>query len=275
MKAGTSPLITPVATPPAVATEPVLGVPLAITDYERTLDWIDATAASAEKGYVCVAAVHTVMACQEDAELRDAVLAADFTVPDGQPLVWALNALGHELPDRVYGPELMSRYCARCAELGHRVWLCGGHDAGALAQLERSLQLRYPGIAIAGTESPPHRPHTAAEDDRLASRINADGPDVVFVGLGAPRQEKWMARMRSKLDAPVLMGVGAAFDFLAGTKRQAPAWMQRTGLEWLFRLSQEPLRLFPRYARHNPAFVAAFARQYLRERRRPPVAPAN
>ena len=167
------------------------------------------------------------MVSRHDPEMRSALAGSSLTVPDGRPLVWALNALGESLPDRVYGPELMSRYCARCAERGHRVWLCGGHDSDALAQLAARAQQRYPGIVIAGAESPPHRPHTAAEDEQLAGRINADGPDVVFVGLGAPRQEKWMARMRPKLEAPVLMGVGAAFDFLAGTKRQAPAWMQR------------------------------------------------
>ncbi len=253
----------------------LLGVPVSLTDYAQAIEVMDIIVARRDRGYVCAIAVHALMVSRSDPELRAALAGSSLTVPDGRPLVWALNALGESLPDRVYGPELMSRYCARCTERGHRVWLCGGHDSDALAQLERSLRQRYPGIVIAGTESPPHRPHTAAEDEQLAGRINADSPDVVFVGLGAPRQEKWMARMRSKLDAPVLMGVGAAFDFLAGTKRQAPAWMQRTGLEWLFRLSQEPLRLFPRYARTNPAFVAAFARQYLRERRRPPVAPAD
>jgi N-acetylglucosaminyldiphosphoundecaprenol N-acetyl-beta-D-mannosaminyltransferase len=245
----------------------LLGVPVSLTDYAQAIEVMDDLVARRDRGYVCAIAVHALMESRRDPELRSALAGSTLTVPDGRPLVWALNALGESLPDRVYGPELMSRYCGRCAERGHRVWLCGGKDAAALAQLERSLQQRHPGIVIAGTEAPPHRPHTAAEDDERAARINGGNPDVVFVGLGAPRQEKWMARLRPKLEAPVLVGVGAAFDFLAGTKRQAPPWMQRAGLEWLFRLSQEPLRLFPRYARTNPAFVAAFARQYLSERR--------
>jgi N-acetylglucosaminyldiphosphoundecaprenol N-acetyl-beta-D-mannosaminyltransferase len=190
-----------------------------------------------------------------------------LNVPDGRPLVWALNTLGEHLPDRVYGPELMDRYCGRAAERGHRVWLYGGHTPRALEQLVAALRDRHPQIAIVGAWSPPHRPLTTDEEREVAERINHDRPDVVWVGIGVPKQEKWMARMRPLLEAPVLVGVGAAFDFLAGRKRQAPPWMQRRGLEWLFRLSQEPRRLVGRYLRYNPAFVAAFARQYLREGR--------
>jgi N-acetylglucosaminyldiphosphoundecaprenol N-acetyl-beta-D-mannosaminyltransferase len=133
----------------------------------------------------------------------------------------------------------------------------------------RALERRHPGLSVAGAWSPPHRPLTAQEERDVAHRIDSDAADVVWVGLGVPKQELWMARMRPRLQAPVLVGVGAAFDFLAGRKRQAPAWMQARGLEWLFRLSQEPARLLPRYLRYNPAFVAAFARQYVRERGRP------
>jgi N-acetylglucosaminyldiphosphoundecaprenol N-acetyl-beta-D-mannosaminyltransferase len=131
----------------------------------------------------------------------------------------------------------------------------------------RALERRHPGLRIAGGWSPPHRPLTEAEERDVVRRIDSDAADVVWVGLGVPKQELWMARMRPRLRAPVLVGVGAAFDFLAGRKRQAPAWMQARGLEWLFRLSQEPVRLLPRYLRYNPAFVAAFIRQYVRERR--------
>jgi N-acetylglucosaminyldiphosphoundecaprenol N-acetyl-beta-D-mannosaminyltransferase len=164
----------------------------------------------------------------------------------------------------------MARYCRRAAERGHRVWLYGGYDEAALEQLVAVLEERYPGIRVAGGYSPPHRTLTADEETELANRINADAPDVVWVGVGVPKQEKWMAHMRPRLDPPLLVGVGAAFDFEAGLKRQAPSWMQRRGLEWLFRLSQEPRRLGPRYLRYNPRFVAAFLRQYLRERRRVP-----
>jgi N-acetylglucosaminyldiphosphoundecaprenol N-acetyl-beta-D-mannosaminyltransferase len=245
----------------------VLGVPLAITDYERTLDWVDGSVEAGRRGYVCVAAVHTVMACQEDPELRAAVLGGTFTVPDGQPLVWALNALGHGLPHRVYGPELMDRACARAAQTGQRHYLYGGRNPGALAELARVLRLRHPGLKIVGGHCPPFRPLTDAEEDAVAAEINRSGADVVWVGIGVPKQEKWMARMRDRLDAPVLVGVGAAFDFHAGLVPQAPDALQRLGLEWAFRLVQEPRRLWRRYLRYNPRFVLGFLRQYLRHLR--------
>jgi N-acetylglucosaminyldiphosphoundecaprenol N-acetyl-beta-D-mannosaminyltransferase len=266
-----SPTPIPAHSPPPEAAVPpaaveVLGVPLALLDYERTLDWIDATVASRSRGYICVAATHTVMACGEDPELHAAVTAADFTVPDGQPLVWALNLLGHRLEDRVYGPELMERACARAARTGQRMYLYGGRNPGALAQLARVLRLRYPGIKLVGGYAPPFRDLEPEEADRIAADINAARPDVVWVGIGVPRQEKWMSRMRERLEAPVLIGVGAAFDFNAGLVPQAPARMQRLGLEWLFRLIQEPRRLWRRYLRYNPRFVTGFARQLATER---------
>jgi N-acetylglucosaminyldiphosphoundecaprenol N-acetyl-beta-D-mannosaminyltransferase len=254
----------PAVVPPAIPAEPVLGIPLALTDYERTLDWIDAAAESRHRGYVCVAATHTVMACQEDAELREAVLGADFTVPDGQPLVWALNALGAGLGDRVYGPDLMEQACARAARTGRRFYLYGGRNQGALVELTRALRLQHPGLKVVGGHAPPFRALSRAEEDAVVADINRARPDVVWVGIGVPKQEKWMARMRDRLDAPVLVGVGAAFDFHAGLIPQAPAWMQRAGLEWLFRLVQEPRRLWRRYLRYNPRFVTGFARQYAR-----------
>jgi N-acetylglucosaminyldiphosphoundecaprenol N-acetyl-beta-D-mannosaminyltransferase len=251
---------------PRVAEEHVLGIPLALTDYEKTLDWMDAAIAHRSKSYLCVAAVHTVMLCHEDEELRDAVLNSDFTVPDGQPLVWAMNALGHDLPSRVYGPELMERACARAAGTGVRMYLYGGRNQGALVQLALNLRQRFPGLQIVGGYSPPYRELTGEEEDAVAAEINRSRADIVWVGIGAPKQEKWMAKMRKRLDAPVLVGVGAAFDFHAGLVAQAPAWMQRVGLEWLFRLGTEPRRLWRRYARYNPLFVRGFARQYVRHR---------
>jgi N-acetylglucosaminyldiphosphoundecaprenol N-acetyl-beta-D-mannosaminyltransferase len=256
-----------VAALPPVPQAPVLNLPLALTDYERTLDWIDAAVAQGAREYVCVAAVHTVMEAREDVELRAAVAGAAFTVPDGQPLVWALRALGHDIGARVYGPDLMARACERAARSGQRQFLYGGRDTGALAQLERRLRARFPGLQLVGGHAPPFRELTAAELDAVAAEINAARPDVVWVGLGVPKQEKWMAAMRARLDAPVLIGVGAAFDFHAGLVPQAPPWMQRAGLEWLFRLRQEPRRLWRRYARHNPRFLAGFARQWAAERR--------
>jgi N-acetylglucosaminyldiphosphoundecaprenol N-acetyl-beta-D-mannosaminyltransferase len=252
------------AVPPASVE--VLGIPLALTDYERTIDWMDAAVAAGHRGYICVAAVHTVMACQEDDELRAAVLGSDLTVPDGQPLVWAMNALGHDLSSRVYGPDLMARYCERAALTGSRMFLYGGRNQGALVQLALNLRTRYPGLNIVGGYAPPFRPLTGEEETFVLDEINRSQADVVWVGIGVPKQEKWMAAMRARLRAPVLVGVGAAFDFHAGLVPQAPSWMQSMGLEWAYRLLQEPGRLWRRYLRYNPRFVAGFLRQWLAHR---------
>jgi N-acetylglucosaminyldiphosphoundecaprenol N-acetyl-beta-D-mannosaminyltransferase len=262
------PATAPAAAPGRPTSEAVLGVPLALVDYRHTLDWIDAAVERGHRGYICVAATHTVVACQEDDELRSAVLGADLTVPDGQPLVWALRLLGHPLESRVYGPDLMEAACARAALTGRRFYLYGGRNPGALAQLARQLRLRHPGLQIVGGHAPPFRPLTPEEEDRVAADINRSRADVVWVGIGVPKQEKWMAHMRDRLDAPVLIGVGAAFDFHAGLIPQAPAWLQRHGMEWAFRLAHEPRRLWRRYLRYNPRFVAGFARQYAASRRR-------
>jgi N-acetylglucosaminyldiphosphoundecaprenol N-acetyl-beta-D-mannosaminyltransferase len=255
----------PVPSPPTVA---VTGARLALIDYERTLDWIEAMAATGERGYVCVCNVHTVTAAREDDELRAALQASSFNVPDGQPLVWALAALGYRLSGRVYGPELMARACARAAGGGLRFYLYGGRNQGALVQLALNLRRRYPGINIVGGYAPPHRELTAEEGDAIVDEINRSRADVVWVGIGVPKQEKWMARMRGRLDAPVLVGVGAAFDFHAGLVPQAPPWVQRVGLEWFYRLVHEPRRLWKRYLRYNPRFVYALANQLLSERQR-------
>jgi N-acetylglucosaminyldiphosphoundecaprenol N-acetyl-beta-D-mannosaminyltransferase len=248
-------------------TTSVLGVPLALTDYERTMDWMDATVQARGKGYICVAATHTVVACQDDPELAAAVHGASLVVPDGQPVVWAMNALGHDLSSRVYGPDLMARYCERSALTGARMFLYGGRNQGALVQLALNLRRLYPGLQIVGGYSPPFRTMSDEEREAVVAEINHAKPDVVWVGIGVPKQEKWMASLRERLDAPVLVGVGAAFDFHAGLVPQAPSWMQSSGLEWLYRLLQEPRRLWRRYLTYNPRFVLGFARQYVRHRR--------
>jgi N-acetylglucosaminyldiphosphoundecaprenol N-acetyl-beta-D-mannosaminyltransferase len=254
----------PVSAPDTVE---VLGVPLGLTDYESALDWIDATVANRDRGYVCVCNVHAVMASAEDPALRTALLGSQLNVPDGQPLVWAMNLLGHPLRARVYGPELMARSCARSAESGQRLYLYGGRNQGALVQLALNLRQTYPGVRIVGGYSPPHRPLTDEERSAVIREINGSHADVVWVGIGVPKQEKWMAEMRDELEAPVLVGVGAAFDFHAGLVPQAPAVLQESGLEWAYRLAHEPRRLWRRYLRYNPRFVHAFARQLIEHRR--------
>jgi N-acetylglucosaminyldiphosphoundecaprenol N-acetyl-beta-D-mannosaminyltransferase len=251
-----------------VRTRELLGVPIAMTDYEQAMDVMDGMVARRERGYVCAVAVHALTVAYSDPEMRAALLGSTLTVPDGMPLVWAANLLGENLRQRVYGPELMRRYSQRCATQGHRVWLYGGRDQGHLVQLALRLRQDHDGIKIVGGYSPPFRPLTAEEEDALVEQINHSKPDVLWVGIGVPKQEKWMARMRERLDVPVMCAVGAAFDFHAGRISQAPGWMQDRGLEWTYRIAQEPRRLLPRYLYYNPRFLLAFARQLARERRR-------
>lgn len=253
--------------PPAPQSTEVLGVPIALTDYQRTLDWIDGAIDAGHQGYLCVAPVNLVMLAQDDEAVASAVAGADFVVPDGQPLVWALRALGAERPSRVYGPDLMIEACQRAAQTGSKMYLFGGRNNGALVQLTLNLRRRFPGLQIVGGHSPPYRPATADEEIAIAEEINASGADIVWVGTGQPKQELWMAQMRPMLKAPLLIGVGAAFDFHAGLVPQAPALLQEAGLEWAYRLAREPRRLWRRYLHYNPRFVIEFAGQ-LRSRGR-------
>jgi N-acetylglucosaminyldiphosphoundecaprenol N-acetyl-beta-D-mannosaminyltransferase len=257
----------PPATPAPPARAEILGIPLAISDYEEVLDWMEAMIATNSPGYVTAVAVNLVMLAQEEPDTLAATLGATLAVPDGMPLVWALHALGHARATRVYGPDLMAAFCARAARNGTPMYLYGGRHPGGSALLEERLLERFPGLRIVGRSSPPFRPLTPEEDAHEIEQINASGASVVWVGTGQPRQEQWMHRIRERLSPPLLVGVGAAFDFHAGLVSQAPAWMQRNGLEWIYRLSREPRRLWRRYARYNPLFVMDFARQYLHYRR--------
>jgi N-acetylglucosaminyldiphosphoundecaprenol N-acetyl-beta-D-mannosaminyltransferase len=250
----------------------ILGVPVAVSDYGQVLDWMDAMVASGSPGSITAAAVNLLICARDDATTMRAARELTLAVPDGQPIVWALRLLGHRRATRVYGPDLMWHWCERAARSGIPTYLYGGRDDAARALLERRLRERFPGLRIAGGCSPRFRPLgepplTPAERERVIADIDASGAQVVWVGTGQPRQELWMSEMRPLLKAPLLVGVGAAFDFHAGLVSQAPAWMGRNGLEWLYRLSREPRRLWRRYLIGNPRFVAAFARQYARERR--------
>jgi N-acetylglucosaminyldiphosphoundecaprenol N-acetyl-beta-D-mannosaminyltransferase len=252
--------------PQDVKSRELLGVPLAMTNYREAMDVMDGMIARRERGYVCATAVHAVMVGQDDEEMAEALHGSTLTVPDGMPLVWAAKLLGEKLDDRVYGPELMLRYCERSRDRGHRIFLYGGRDQGSLAQLTLNLRVKFPGIKIVGGYSPPFRALTDDEEQAIANQINAAEPDVVWVGIGVPKQEKWMARMRDRVEAPVMAAVGAAFDFHAGRVSMAPRWMQARGLEWTYRIAQEPRRLLPRYLIYNPRFVLRIAAQLVRER---------
>lgn len=256
------PPVLPVLRQRAFARCNVLGVgisainrPLALARIER---WIaDGTAA-----YVTVTGVHGVMECQRDPELMRIHNEAGMVTPDGMPTVWISRMRGFRHVERVYGPDLMLDVCARSLEAGWRHYFYGGGE-GVAELLAGKLQERFPGLIVAGTLCPPFRPMTEEEDRQAVERINAARPDIVWVGLSTPKQEYWMARHVGQIKGAVLIGVGAAFDFHAGTKPQAPRWMQRSGLEWLFRLMTEPRRLGRRYMINNTAFLYRFLRSCL------------
>jgi N-acetylglucosaminyldiphosphoundecaprenol N-acetyl-beta-D-mannosaminyltransferase len=232
----------------------VLGVHVSAIDMDQTLDILDHWITAGIQRYVCVTGVHGVMESRRDEKLRQIHNAAGLVTPDGMPLVWWSRSSGCRHVRRVYGPDLMLAYCERSITTGYRHFFYGG-QSGVADLLARRLTRRYPGLAVAGTYTPPFGPLSPREDDEVVKTINAAAPDVVWVGLSTPKQEYWMAEHVGRIEAPVLIGVGAAFDFHAGLKRQAPRWMQQSGLEWLFRLGSEPRRLWKRYLLNNPAFV--------------------
>ena len=240
----------------------VLGIGVSAINMAIALATIEGWIASRRRRYVCITGVHGVMESQRDPELRRIHNAAGLVTPDGMPLVWLLWASGHRSADRVYGPDLMLAVLARSVERGYRHFLYGSSEA-TLARLQRNHRIRFPDLRIVGAHSPPFRPLSAAEDAAVVEMINAARPDVVWVGLSTPKQEWWMAQHRDRLEAPVLVGVGAALDFHAGALRQAPQFMQRSGVEWLFRLAMEPRRLWRRYLRNNPAFLLRISSQKL------------
>jgi N-acetylglucosaminyldiphosphoundecaprenol N-acetyl-beta-D-mannosaminyltransferase len=252
-----------------IPTGELLGIKFALTDYEGVLQRIGEMVARGDRGYLCLTSVHGLMESRREPELAAVLNGATLNLPDGMPVVWALNLLigGRPLRDRVYGPTLMEMACERAAATGTRVFLYGGHDEAALRELKTALRRRAPAIEIAGDWSPPHRDLSPGEEGEVAARIDESGAEIVWCGISTPRQEKWLARVRPRIQAPVMVSVGAAFDFLAGRVSQAPAGMQRRGLEWAYRMAREPRRLAPRYLRNNPAFIAAVARQYARQRR--------
>lgn len=240
----------------------LLGVRVSALNLRTAVASIGEAIDAGRPGYVCVTGVHGVIESQRDEDLRQIHNNAFLVTPDGMPLVWSLRSAGHRDSSRVYGPDLMLGVFEAGQARGDRHFLYGSTPA-TLARLQERLLERFPNAEIVGTYSPPFRPLTSEEEAAIAKEINEAGPDIVWVGLSTPRQERWMAAMRSSLDAPLLIGVGAAFDFHAGMKRQAPKIMQRSGLEWAFRLATEPRRLWRRYAVIVPAFVVLVAAQLL------------
>ncbi len=243
----------------------VLGVGVHPINMDQALEAIDGWIERGEQHYVCLAPVHNILACQDDPDLKSIFNHSGLTTPDGMPSVWICRPRGYKQAGRVYGPDLMAAVCQTTAATGERHFLLGGHP-GVPEIVREELQANYPGLNIVGTFSPPFGPGDPDSEEQTLAAINGVSPDIVWVALGSPRQERWMAEHLDKLNASVLIGVGAAFDFLSGRKRQAPRWMQTSGLEWLFRLTTEPRRLWRRYARY-PLFVVYFAVQLLGLRR--------
>jgi N-acetylglucosaminyldiphosphoundecaprenol N-acetyl-beta-D-mannosaminyltransferase len=232
----------------------VLGVEVSAINMMMALSTIEEWIARRESHYVCVTGVHGVMESWRDEELRRIHNAAGLVTPDGMPLVWLSRLMGFHHVERVYGPDLMLRVCERAAKKGHRQFFYGGAP-GVGEKLACHLQSRFIGLQVSGIYSPPFRPLSPGEDEAVIKHINVAQPDIVWVGLSTPKQERWMSEHIGRLNVPVLIGVGAAFDFHAGLKRQAPHWIQKNGLEWLFRLATEPRRLWRRYLINNPQFL--------------------
>lgn len=258
--------------PGALGHRAILGMRVDATSYEdataRVLRW----ATRGESRTVAVATVNNVMEAHDDPAFADVMADADLVTPDGMPLVWGLKLLGVRDATRVYGPELTPTVLASAAREGIAVGFYGSTDE-VLDRLVAHVEVAYPTLEVTFRLSPPFGELSPEEDRRIVEEIERSGCRILFVGLGCPKQERWIAAHRGRVPA-VMLGVGAAFDFLAGTKRKAPAFLQRLGLEWLFRLVTEPRRLWRRYLRHNPRFVVLFGAQVLRARvGRPPTQP--
>jgi N-acetylglucosaminyldiphosphoundecaprenol N-acetyl-beta-D-mannosaminyltransferase len=240
----------------------VVAMPVDETSYASATDTIVSWARAGEARRVCIGNVHMAMEAFDDPDFSRIVATSDMVTPDGVPLVWALRMLGGLNPSRVYGPELTLHICRAAAATGIPVGFYGGTEDSLRSMME-ILAARFPGLEVAAAISPPFRPLTEEEDADFTKQLAESGARIVFVGIGCPRQERWMSEHIDRIPA-VMIGVGAAFDFISGRVRQAPSWIQVLGMEWCFRLAMEPRRLWKRYARHNPRFAALMIAQLLR-----------
>ncbi len=247
----------------------ILGVRVDAVTYESATAQIIEWARERGSRYVCVASVHGIIEASQDDTFKGVLNGADINTPDGMPLVFGLRRLGEGTASRVYGPDLTLQVCRKAAENNVSIALFGGTEK-SLETFVAFLRSSFPKLRIAAAISPPFRPLTDEEDAAYVQEINGSGAGIVLVGIGCPKQEKWMAAHREHIRG-VMIGVGAAFDFHSGRVPQAPNWMQRAGLEWSFRLASEPKRLWRRYARVVPLFLGLFGVQLARERLLAPV----
>lgn len=242
----------------------VLKASIDVVTWEEALERIQTWAREASSRYVCICNSHSVVTAVQDSEFYGVVEGADMATPDGAPVAWLMRKCGAVRQERINGPDLMQRYCAEAAGRNESIYLYGGSEA-TLDILQQILPRKFPGLKIAGAYSPPFRELTREEQEAAVNAINASGAGTVWVSLGCPKQEAWMAAHRGRVNA-VMIGVGAAFDYHAGTIRRAPRWMQNNGLEWLFRLLSEPRRLWKRYLITNTLFIWLATCQLLKAR---------
>lgn len=239
----------------------ILKMPVSVTNPEDAITRILGAAGENGGRYVCVANVHMCMEAYDAPDFNQVVSNANLIVPDGVPIVWSLKALGEKSVGQVRGSDLMLRLCEEASRRNISIGLYGGTPE-TIGQLRSVFTTMLPGLRIACAIAPPFRPLTPEEDDAYTNTINKSGIKILFVGIGCPKQEDWMASHRERLSC-VMLGVGAAFDFFSGAKKHAPRWLQKSGLEWAFRLSQDPRRLWKRYLKHNPRFVWHFGKQLI------------
>lgn len=244
----------------------VLGVGISVLDLNQAVHVLADAWKAGSRGYVCVTGVHGVMESQSDEALRQIHNRSLLTTPDGMPMVWMGRLSGFSNMQRVYGPDLMERVFAWSQNMPVTHFLFGGNE-GVAEHLKHCLEQRFPGVQIVGWETPPFRPLNESEEAALIRKVQELKPDFFWVGLSTPKQEKFMAQYLDRLDARIFLGVGAAFDFHTGRVAQAPRWIQRSGLEWFYRLCREPRRLWRRYLTNNPRFLWRIAGQLSGRRR--------
>lgn len=245
----------------------ILGMPVSVVTMHLAIEQIDNWIRNKESRYVCVADVHSLMLARSDQSHNAAMQGADLIVPDGMPLVWTSHLRGETSMSRVPGPDMIQEVCAHSVGQGWRHYFLGGAE-GVPERLAEVLSEKNPGLRVSGTYAPPFKPLTEAENAELVESIIAAKPDIIWVGLGCPKQERWMTEHVGHIPGAVLIGVGAAFDFHVGRIRRAPPWMRNYGLEWLHRLLSEPRRLWKRYLLTAPAFVVLASRETLSLRHR-------
>jgi len=250
-----------------MATVEIVGIPVTAQRYADAIEALLSAVRDRRPFRAHFATVHSVVEATRDDALHTVFESADMVAADGMPLVWLSRRRGAPFAERVCGPDVMLSLCDRGREIGMRHYFVGGRP-GTPETLGERLASQFPGLVVVGTTSPPFGPVDAAETSALLDAINRAAPDVVWIGLGSPKQEFWAAEHAGSLLAPLILPVGAAFDFHSGRLRRAPGWMQKAGLEWLFRLASEPRRLFKRYVTTNLRFLYLVAREFVAARRR-------